>query len=67
MLSTKDIASQVNKIDVAAFSAHRQSVGHKPRETCDQCPQPITNLIVKFAKDNYDIKPRKNKKRGVFN
>jgi hypothetical protein len=66
-ISLQEIASKVNPIDVAAFNVHRQSVGHRDREICDQCPQPITNMIVKYGEDNYSIKPRKRRKRGIYN
>ena len=62
-----EIAKNVNEIDVAAFAAHRQSVGHRDREICDQCPQPITQMIVRYGERNWNVKPRKRHKRGVFN
>ena len=66
-MNLREIASKCSPIDVAAFSAHRQSVGHKPREICYQCPQPITNMIVKYGEDQYGIKRRRRQRRGVYN
>lgn len=67
MLSLEEIAKETNMLDVAAFTAHRQAVGHRTREVCDQCPQPITRMIVKYAEDNYGIKRRRRERRGILN
>ena len=53
----------ITELDVATVIAHRQQAGHKPREVCDGCPQPITNKIVKYWEDQ-GVKPRR--KRGSF-
>lgn len=65
-VTLKDIAENVNELDVAAFTVHRKSVGHKPREVCDQCPQPITRMIVKYGEDQ-GVKRRRKERRGIFN
>lgn len=62
----KDIAENVTALDCLFFHQHRQSVGHREREICDQCPQPITNMIVRYGEDKWSIKPRKRRQRGIY-
>ena len=52
--------------DIASVRSHRQAVGHRAREICDACPQPITNKIVKYW-EGQGVRPRKAKRMGVFN
>lgn len=64
-ITLQEIANQVTSLDVLVFKNHRISTGHRSREICDQCPQPITNMIVKFGEDR-GIKRRKRQRRGVY-
>ena len=59
----EEIAAMVNPLDIMAFKTHRQATGHKNREVCDGCPQPITDMIVKYGESN-GVKPRR--KKGSF-
>lgn len=56
----------ISILDVASFNSHRKYVGHRPREVCDACPQPITGKIVRYWEDQ-GVKPRKVWRMGVYN
>lgn len=64
-MKLEEIASKVNRLDLTAFLAHREAAGHRSREICDSCPQPITRMIVRYGETYWSVKPRK--KRGSFN